>query len=334
MARVVQISQGAARRVALVDEPHLRLLEGVESTYALAFAAIDTGTALTALAEHHATGPAIDYDAVYEGRGPWRVLPPLDHPGEPARCLVSGTGLTHFGSARDRDAMHDAQQLDAMTDSLRMFHQGVAGGRPAAGEIGVPPEWFYKGIGTMLRAHNEPLVVPAFAEDGGEEAEIAGCYVIDRDGTPSRVGLVAGNEFSDHEFERRNYLNLAGSKLRTSAIGPELVLAARFDAIPGEVWIERAGARVWERTIASGEAEMSHSLANIEHHHFKFTAHRRSGDVHVHFFGAHSLSFGAGVALLDGDVACVRFDGFGRPLRNVITVDRAENRLISVRALG
>jgi len=42
--------------------------------------------------------------------------------------------------------------------------------------------------------------------------------------------------------------------------------------------------------IATGEAAMCHSLANIEHHHFKFDAHRRPGDVHAHYFGAHSLS--------------------------------------------
>ncbi len=46
------------------------------------------------------------------------------------------------------------------------------------GYIGTPPEWFYKGTGTILRAHGEPLDVPAYAEDGGEEGEIAGdlCY--------------------------------------------------------------------------------------------------------------------------------------------------------------
>ena len=186
----------------------------------------------------------------------------------------------------------------------------------------------------MLRAHGDALVVPRFAEDGGEEAEIAGAYVIGPDGTPCRVGLVTGNEFSDHRFERRNYLNLAGSKLRASAIGPELVLTPSFDSVPGEVWIQRGGDRIWGREVASGEAEMSHSLRNIEHHHFKFDAHRRPGDVHVHFFGAHSLSFGAGITLLDGDTVFVRFDGFGRALRNVIAVDKTDDRPISVRALG
>lgn len=332
--RIVQITNGSERRVALVEEPGLRLLEGVESTHALAAIAIDTGTAASTLVEQFATGPTVDYDEVYEGRAPWRLLPPIDHPDDPARCMVSGTGLTHLGSAKDRDAMHDVKQSETLTDSLRMFQDGLSGGRPASGSIGVAPEWFYKGTGTMLRAHGEPLLVPRFAEDGGEEGEIAGVYVIDPDGAPCRIGMVTGNEFSDHLYERRNYLHLAASKLRTSAIGPELVLTPRFDSVAGEVVIERGDQRLWHRAVASGETEMSHSLENIEHHHFKFDGHRRPGDVHVHFFGAHSLSFGAGVALLDGDIMSVRFDGFGRALRNIVRVDRTADQPFLIRALG
>jgi hypothetical protein len=65
---------------------------------------------------------------------------------------------------------------------------------------------------------------------------------------------------------------------------------------------------------------MCHTLANLEHHHFKHDCHRRPGDVHVHFFGADALSFGDGVTLRDGDVMVVQFDGFGRALRNPLRV--------------
>ena len=116
---------------------------------------------------------------------------------------------------------------------MRMYRWGVEGGKPAPGEIGVAPEWFYKGNGTSLRAHNEALTIPGFSEDGGEEPEIAGVYLIDDAGVPRRIGFTQGNEFSDHEFERRNYLYLAASKLRTCAIGPELVIGAGFDDVPG-----------------------------------------------------------------------------------------------------
>ena len=104
--------------------------------------------------------------------------------------------------------------------------------------------------------------------------------------------LYAGNEFSDHVLERKNYLYLAASKLRTCAIGPELVVDGDFDAVPGEVSVHRGGRILWSREIRTGESAMCHSLSNIEHHHFKFETHRRPGDVHVHYFGACALSFG------------------------------------------
>jgi hypothetical protein len=333
MTRLVQLRRGQERRVALVDEPRLRLLGRFDSVFSLAQAAIALGESLSALARAHAGDQTLDYDAVYEGRDDWRLLVPLDHPDEPARCLVTGTGLTHLGSARDRDAMHGVDEAQ-LTDSMRMFRSGLEGGRPAEGAVGVAPEWFYKGCGTTLRAHGEPLEVPAYAEDGGEEAEVAGAYLITPDGRPWRVGLCAGNEFSDHVFERRNYLNLAGSKLRTCALGPELVVGAAFDSVRGEVAVERGGATLWDREIRTGEAEMSHSLRNIEHHHFKFAAHRRPGDVHVHYLGACALSFGDGVRLAEGDVMRVAFDGFGRPLRNPVLFDESPDLPVTVESLA
>ncbi len=139
---------------------------------------------LRAVVEDAVTQESLDYDAVYSGSSDWRILPAMDHPAEPARCLVSGTGLTHLASAKNRDAMHAAPGAilaltQAPTDSMRMYQLGVEGGRAAPGEIGAAPEWFYKGNGTTLRAHGEPLDVPPHAEDGGEEPEIAGVYVID-----------------------------------------------------------------------------------------------------------------------------------------------------------
>src|SRR5438270_363749 len=125
----------------------------------------------------------------------------------------------------------------------------------------------------------------------------------------------------DHRFEKENYLNLAASKLRTCALGPELVLDPDFESVPGEVTIHRNGRPLWTKQIRTGEAEMCHSLQNIEHHHFKFEAHRNPGDIHVHFLGADCLSFGEGVRLADGDVMHIKFEGFGRPLRNPVRVD-------------
>jgi hypothetical protein len=333
MVRLIQLQNGATRGVALVEEPQLRLLEGAASVVALAREALATGTALTALARQRATGEWLDYEAIYRGESPWRILPAIDHPEEPARCLVSGTGLTHLGSAKDRQAMHSLPEAD-MTDSMKMFLWGVKSGKPAPGEIGIAPEWFYKGTGTILRAHGEPLVTPSFDEGGGEEAEVAGVYFIADDGRPRRIGMAAGNEFSDHEFEKKNYLNLAGSKIRQCALGPELVIDLPFVSLAGRVAIERGGREFWSRSIRTGEAEMCHHLRNLEHHHFKFDTHRRPGDVHVHYFGANGLSFGDGVRLADGDVMAIQFDGFGRALRNRLRVTPPGGAPVTVEPLG
>jgi hypothetical protein len=318
MLRLIQLRNGNIRKIGVIDEPRIKLLSEFTSIYELARAAINSRAKISALTNRHNTDESLDYDEVYGGQSEWRILPAADHPEEPSRCLVTGTGLTHMASAKNRDAMHaknpdQPAQIETLTDSMKMFRWGLEGGRPAPGKIGVAPEWFYKGCGDVLRAHGEPLVTPRYAEDGGEEP--------------------VGNEFSDHKFEKRNYLYLAGSKLRNCALGPELIVDHDFQSVPGEVVIERDGRRLWSQEVKTGEAEMCHSLSNIEHHHFKFEWHRRPGDLHVHFFGADAFSFGAGVQLSDGDVMTVSFEGFGRPLRNPVKIDSAADEVVAVARL-
>lgn len=302
------------RRVALVDGERLELLDQHGSVYALAQSALSANSSIPRIVERDLAGRMLSYDEVYSHASDWHILPAFDHPGEPARCLVSGTGLTHQASASHRAAMHEREE--DLTDSMRMYRWGVEGGRPPAGCAGTAPEWFYKGNGYILRGHQQPLTVPEFAEDGGEEAEVAGAYIIDAEGTPRRIGLAQGNEFSDHRFEKRNYLYLAPSKLRSCSLGPELVVDADFTNVAGTVRVERGSNVLWSEKIATGEANMCHSLENIEHHHFKFPEHRRPGDAHIHFFGAGTFSFGAGLELQNDDIMQVSFQGFGRPLRN------------------
>lgn len=319
------------RAVASVQNDTLILLKETTSVFALAQAALETGTSLAQAAEQRLSSETLDYDAIYEGVSEWKLLAPVDHPEEPSRLLLSGTGLTHKASVDNRNAMHDSTA--PVTDSMRMYHWGLDGGRPGEGKIGVSPEWFYKGTGTVLRAHGEALEVPAFAEDGGEEPEIAGVYIIDAQGRPRRIGMAQCNEFSDHLFEKKNYLYLAPSKLRTCSLGPELILNPNFGRVPGTVKVSRQGETLWSQAIATGEDRMCHSLANIEHHHFKFPQHRRPGDLHVHFFGADAFSFGAGIRLQDGDEMQVSFDGYGRPLRNHLWIENKQQELVTVQAL-
>jgi len=226
--RLVQIRNAAERRVAVVDEPHLRLLSGAESLYGLATDALASGRRLHAIVDERLTRNTLPYDDVYSGSSQWRLMTPIDHP-EPGRCVVSGTGLTHLGSAAHRQAMHGKD--DDLTDSMRMFRAGLDGGRPPGGTVGAAPEWFFKGTGTMLRAPGEALEIPPYGHDGGEEAELAGVYVIDGDGRPRRLGMAAANEFSDHALEKTNYLRLAASKLNTLDRMPIRILGAVLNDI-------------------------------------------------------------------------------------------------------
>ena len=128
MTRLMQIKKGSVRRVALVEEPHLRLLDGCSSIYGLAQIAIDAQKKLSAVAHQRRQSDILDYELIYTGRSEWQVLPAIDHPQESACCLVSGTGLTHIGSARGRQSVH-ATATEDLTDSMKMFRWGVEGGR-------------------------------------------------------------------------------------------------------------------------------------------------------------------------------------------------------------
>jgi hypothetical protein len=335
MTRLVQLKHPQhGRRVAMVREDKLLLLRDYHSIYALAHAAISSSKSLEQIAADRVSSEELDYHSIHAGNSEWKFMPAFDHPDEPARCLVTGTGLTHRASAENRQAMHaPAQKEGALTDSMKMYQWGVEGGRPAPGTIGAPPEWFYKGCGTILRAHNEPLDVPNFGDDGGDEGEVAGVYIIDSAGQPRRVGLALANEFSDHVMEQKNYLYLAPSKLRTWAIGPELIVDGEFANAKGVIRIERNGKSIWSDKFFTGETNMSHTVANLEHHHFKYPAHRRPGDAHIHFFGADVFSFGAGVRLEDGDVMHLELSGFGRALRNPIRIDRSKQEFVNVQQL-
>ncbi len=325
--RLVQLTHPFnGRRIALVQEPNLTLLNNISSVYQLALQALDQKQKIKDLIQENLSEEMLDYDSVYEGNSKWKILPSFDHPESPFACMVSGTGLTHHNSALNRQMMHSGSDTEEKpTDSLKMYEMGVKGGSPAKGEVGVQPEWFYKGNGAVLRAHGETLTVPYFGNDGGEEPEIAGVYIIDRSGKPWRIGFTTGNEFSDHVMEKMNYLYLAPSKIRTCAIGPELVIDADFESYSGEVSVSRASEPIWSSAINTGQKNMCHNLANLEFHHFKYDSHRIPLQAHVHFYGADAFSFGNKILLENGDSMSVVWNGMGRALVNPIAIVSPEN---------
>lgn len=311
-------AEDGTRSVVLAEGSSAQVLPGVSSVRELALRAIAAGTSLVDASRACGPGAAIDLAAEFAAG---RFLAPIDHE-DPAHLVLSGTGLTHLGSAEGRDKMHrEAAAAAHQTDSMRMFLEGLAGGKPEHG-VGQQPEWFYKGDGSQLVGPDMPLEMPPFAQDGGEEPELAGIYLIGPHGTPFRLGFALANEFSDHVTERHNYLWLAHSKLRRAALGPELLIGAAPEDIRGVSRIVRGGEVLWEKPFLTGEANMSHSLANLEHHHFKYGLFRRPGQVHVHFFGTATLSYSDAVRTEPGDVFEISAAPFTLPCRNPLT--RAE----------
>jgi hypothetical protein len=314
------------RAVIAATDRHAEFVNGVATIHALAKRAIAEGTSIEATVAACGTSGCPNLAEELAGG---RILAPIDH-DDPAHLIMSGTGLTHLGSAESRDKMHHHDDR-AMTDSMRMFLDGMAGGKPGAGETGQQPEWFYKGDGSSLVGPEQALTIPGFAQDGGEEPELAGIYLIGPEGTPFRIGLCLANEFSDHVTERHNYLWLAHSKLRQASLGPELLVGGPPDHVEGVSRIRRGSAVLWQKPFLSGEGNMSHSLVNLEAHHFKYPQFRRPGDIHVHFYGTATLSFSDGIKSRPGDVFEIEAPPFTLPLRN--TLRAAPLEAVAVRML-
>ncbi|HAC69732.1 AraD1 family protein [Pseudomonas oryzihabitans] len=323
--------QQGQRRVGVVERGEVQQVRGATSTRTLALEAIRAGVSLESQVQALGLEPGPAYADLLDAG---RLLPPLDHE-DPAHCLVTGTGLTHLGSAATRDKMHqqNSQEEAKLTDSMRMFKWGVEGGRPAAGNAGAQPEWFYKGDGGILVRPGADIPLPEFAEDAGEEPELTGLYVIGDDGKPYRLGYAVGNEFSDHVMERKNYLYLAHSKLRYCSFGPALRTGELPRHLAGTSRIRRGDQVLWEKEFLSGEDNMCHSLENLEYHHFKYAQFLRPGDVHVHFFGTATLSFADGVRVEPGDRFEIAVPEFGEPLSNGVKAHAAAFQPGQVRQL-
>ena len=91
MIQVVARSNGATR-----------VVNGAKSVYSLALEAARGGSGLAALIERKGFGKTVDLDAAYRQS---RLIAPINHP-DAAHLHLTGTGLTHLGSASTRDAMH------------------------------------------------------------------------------------------------------------------------------------------------------------------------------------------------------------------------------------
>jgi hypothetical protein len=338
------------RHVGLVEEDVVIDLTGINpnwrSIYRMFEEAQQAGTNLESYInnfEFPKNRVTLDYFELLKqppGGKTW-MLPPLDHP-DPAHCLIAGTGLTHLGSASQRNEMHKApvhsktsevnHETRVITDSQKMFEMGLRGGKPEFGKRGVQPEWFYKGTGTILKGHNDFLEIPSFSEDCGEEPEIAGCYIINKLGVPCRLGFAIGNEWSDHITEKFSYLWLAPSKLRNCSVGPELITDLNFKDVRGYCRIYRENSLIYDSgELLTGEENMNNSLANLEDHHFKYPQFRIPGEVHIHYFGTMRLSSGSWSPFQQDDKIQIHFEGMGNDLVNYVRRIPFDSNPVTVR---
>ena len=315
--RLVQYRMNDEAYVGTVSGGEVIRLNGYSSVYNLARESITKSKTMDELVQENLSGERNSYEELLLSRS---ILSPVSHP-DPGRFWITGTGLTHSGSADARDDMHKklSDQKKELSDSMKMFQMGLEGGKPPKGSRGVQPEWFYKGNGSVVVEPGHPIDLPDFALDGGEEPEIVAIYLIGDDGNPYRLGFALGNEFSDHVMEKQNYLYLAHSKLRQCSFGPELQVIELPSSVKGKSSIERDTQVVWEKEFASGEEHMIHSISNLEYHHFKYPLFRRPGDLHAHFLGTATLSFADGFKVKNGDIIRIEAEGFGAPLTNEVS---------------
>jgi hypothetical protein len=109
-------------------------VKGVNSLYEMAKDCARSGQSLVDRIGAQGFGEAVDLPRAYAEN---RILSPITHP-DAAHLHLTGTGLTHLGSAATRDTMHSKKNAtQQMTDSMKMFQMGVEGGKPNPGKIGV-----------------------------------------------------------------------------------------------------------------------------------------------------------------------------------------------------
>ncbi|SLN73472.1 Fumarylacetoacetate (FAA) hydrolase family protein [Roseovarius albus] len=289
-----------------------RKLAGVSDIRSLAMGVVNSQTNLPAVVNDHLTDEVIDLGAALESG---RVLTPIDHP-DPAHLLVSGSGLSHKAWV----TVEPDHGTDESTwpDHYKTLMLGQRGGKPATGNWGAQPEWFFKGNGDIIVPPGRAVEHPFYGDGPGEEAEIAGIYLIGPDKTPFCIGYTLGNEFSDEQMYFKNVYHLAQSKKRHVSLGPELLVGDLPDDIPARISLHRGDRVQWQADFRTGEANMLHSIANIEAHYFKYSEWYIPGDIHVLYLGNAVMSTAQGEVVEDGDVFQLDCEIFGLPLINSV----------------
>ncbi len=116
------VAADGTRSVIAARDDDAWIVPGIATIRALALVAIEEGSDLATLIQARGQGNSVDLAAELAAG---RLRAPIDH-DDPAHVYLTGTGLTHLGSAEGRDKMHrEAAAAAQQTDSMRMFLEGV-----------------------------------------------------------------------------------------------------------------------------------------------------------------------------------------------------------------
>ena len=135
----------------------------------------------------------------------------------------------------------------------------------------------------------------------------------------------------ESQVRENNYLPPCRIEAAHCALGPELA-AIPISVRTGRAAIERAGASLGAR-LRQASAKCV-TVSRTSRPSFQVRRASRPGDVHGHYYGAHSLSFADEMLLAEGDVMAIQFGGFGRALRNPVKIESPMREPVVVRSDG
>jgi len=138
---------------------------------------------------------------------------------------------------------------------MKIIKWGVDGGKPSR-DGSAFPGMFFKGAAAAWVAPEEPLELPSYALDGGEEVEVVGLLPDRGQGRGARVGFALGNEYADHAWSARNYLYLRTENAPVQ-LRPELLVGEMPKSVSGRARLMRDGREIWAEEWLSGEDNMS-----------------------------------------------------------------------------
>ncbi|MET9799309.1 FAH family protein [Streptomyces sp. NPDC006368] len=181
------------------------------------------------------------------------------------------------------------------------------------------PNWFFKGLGDVLKVPGEPLRAPAGSVALTEEAEVVLVYLTDEHRTPHYAGYTFGNDLTDIGRFKRHNGHLSYAKLCDAGVAPWLFLGTPPRHVAGHVTIERDSTPAWEGTFTTGIKALHYGLRDMMSGLFSHEALLHPGRVHYVYLGADRSSFHGGFTMADGDRVEMRFTTHGVRLSNPVS---------------